>query len=145
VDKGFFVKMKAKKTPDHSQQLSPVRVAPLGELTAYTVHEHELDIIAAGSPATLAFNFAVALVSVGITFVLTLTTTTISSNRLFYGYLIVCINCLLVGIIMFVYWLKTRTSVNITVTKIKNRLVVSPPIQEQLPPDSTASKEASPT
>ncbi len=48
--------MSSRKSPDRTQQLSPVRVAPLGELTAYTVHEHELDIIAAGSPATLAFN-----------------------------------------------------------------------------------------
>jgi hypothetical protein len=144
VVKEFFNSMAAKKTPDHTQQLSPVRVAPLGELTAYTVHEHELDIIAAGSPATLAFNFAVALVSIGIAFVLTLTTTTISSDRLFYGYLIVCINCLLIGIIMFVYWLKTRASVNITVTKIKSRLVISPPIQEQLPADPAPPREAHP-
>lgn len=88
--------MTAKKAPDSTQQFSQIRVAPLGELTAYTVHEHELDIIAAGSPATLAFNFAVALISIGVSFILTLTTTTISSNRLFYSYLIVCINCLLV-------------------------------------------------
>ena len=111
TNKGSFNSMAARKAPDHTQQLSPVRVAPLGELTAYTVHEHELDIIAAGSPATLTFNFAIALFSVGVTFVVTLTTTTIGSDRLFYGYLIVCINCLLVGTIMFVYWLRTRTSV----------------------------------
>lgn len=137
--------MATKKTHDPTQQLSPVRVAPLGELTAYTVHEHELDIIAAGSPATLAFNFAVALISIGITFILTLTTTTIPTDRLFYGYLIACINCLLVGFIMFVYWLKTRTSVNITVTKIKSRLVVAPPIQEHLPTDPAESKDTSST
>jgi hypothetical protein len=137
--------MATKKTHDPTQQLSPVRVAPLGELTAYTVHEHELDIIAAGSPATLAFNFAVALISIGITFILTLTTTTIPTDRLFYGYLIACTNCLLVGFIMFVYWLKTRTSVNITVTKIKSRLVVAPPIQEHLPTDPAESKDTSPT
>lgn len=134
--------MPAKKAPDSTQQLSPVRIAPLGELTAYTVHEHELDVIAAGSPATLAFNFAVALISIGVSFILTLSTTTISSNRLFYSYLIVCINCLLVGMIMFIYWLRTRSSVNITVAKIKSRLVVSPPIQEQLPAAPASSRES---
>lgn len=61
----------AKKLPDPGQQMSPVRVAPLGELHAYTVHEHELDIIAAGSPATLSFNVAVALFSFGVSFVIT--------------------------------------------------------------------------
>lgn len=104
-----------------------------------------MDIIAAGSPATLAFNFAIALISIGITFVLTLTTTTIGSDRLFYGYLIACINCLLVGVIMFVYWLKTRTSVNVTVAKIRSRLTTSTPIQEQLPTDTAASKEGTST
>jgi hypothetical protein len=134
--------MSAKKAADSTQQLSPVRVAPLGELTAYTVHEHELDVIAAGSPATLAFNFAVALISIGVSFILTLTTTTISSNRLFYGYLIVCLNCILLGMIMFAYWLKTRSSVHITVTKIKSRLIVPPPIAEQLPAAPASSREA---
>ncbi len=128
--------MTTKKSDDHTQQLSLVHVAPLGKLTAYTVLEHELDIIAAGSPANLAFNFAVALISIGISFVLTLTTTTIPSNRLFYGYLIACLNCMLVGIIMFAYWLKTRTTVSITVAKIKSRLIA--PVSVQEPPiDST--------
>lgn len=127
--------MPNKRPTDHTHQMSPVRVAPLGELTAYTVHEHELDLIAAGSPATLAFNFAVALISIGLSFVLTITTTTISSDRLYYGYLIVAINCILIGTILFAYWLKTRTSVGVTVMKIKSRLTVAPPIQEPIPPE----------
>ena len=129
--------MTAKKSSNHTQQISLIHVAPLGRLNAYTVHEHELDIIAAGSPANLAFNFSVALISIGISFVLTLTPTTITSNRLFYSYLIACINCLLAGLIMFVYWLKTRASVNVTVAKIKSRLVVSTPVREPSAIDPT--------
>jgi len=128
--------MTARRSNDPARQDPLVRVAPLGELIAYTVYEHELDIIAAGSPATLAFNFAVALISIGTSLVLTLTTTTITSNRLFYGYLIACINCLLAGIVMFAYWLKTRTSVSVTVAQIKGRLVISTPTQEPPPVDS---------
>jgi hypothetical protein len=79
----------------------------------------------------------VALISIGISFVLTLTTTTIASNRLFLGYLVACINCLLVGIFMFTYWLKTRASVSVTVAKIKSRLIVPMPVQEPPPIDST--------
>ncbi len=127
----------AKKPTTPGQQMSPVRVAPLGELNAYTVHEHELDIIAAGSPATLSFNFAVAMISIGVTFVLTLTTTTITSDRLFYSYLLVCINTLIVGLILLVYWWRSRTSVLIIVSKIKNRMVAPTPIQEESP-ESTA-------
>jgi hypothetical protein len=121
----------AKRQNPTGQQMSPVRVAPLGELNAYTVHEHELDIIAAGSPASLAFNVAIALISIGISFVITLTTTTITSNRLFYSYLIVCINCLIFGFVLIGYWWKSRTSVLIIVSKIKNRMSPPTPIQEQ--------------
>jgi hypothetical protein len=123
--------MAAKKAIDPGQQLSPVRVAPLGELNAYTVHEHELDIIAAGSPATLSFNVAVALLSAGLTFVITLTTTTITTNRLFYSYLIVCINFLLAGLLLLGYWWRSRTSVLVIVSKIKSRMPAPQAIQEQ--------------
>ena len=122
--------MTTRKNPDPTQQLPLMQVAPLGKLDAYTAHEHELDLIAAGSEASLICNFAVALISIGVSLVLTLTTTEISSDRLFYGYLLACINCRLVGIIMFAYWLKTRTSVGVTVAKIKARLVVATPVQE---------------
>jgi hypothetical protein len=125
--------MTTKKFPDHTQQYPMVRVAPIGELTAYTVLEYELDIIAAGSPANLAFNLAVASISIGVSFVLTLTTTTISSDRLFIVYLNLCIVCLFAGIVMFAYWFKTRTSVSSTVAKIKSRLVVPTPVQEPPP------------
>jgi cytochrome c biogenesis protein CcdA len=130
--------MTARKVTDPIRQLSPIRVAPLGELNAYTVHEHELDIIAAGSPATLAFNFAVSLVSIGVSFVLTLTTTTINSNRLFIVYVNICIVYLLAGVIMFAYWLKTRSSVSHTVAEIKSRLIVATPVQQAPPVDSTS-------
>jgi len=122
-----------KKPITQGQQMSPVRIAPLGELNAYTVHEHELDIIAAGSPATLSFNVAVALISIGVSFGITLTTTTITSDRLFYSYLIVCINCLIIGLLLLAYWWKSRTSVLIIVSKIKSRMLPPTPIQEQLP------------
>ena len=97
--------MITKKSQDPTQQLLPVRVTPPAELVAYIVHEHELDIIAAGSLVPLALNFAVALISIGISFVLTLTTT-IASNRLFYGYLVACINFWIVGVILLSFWLK---------------------------------------
>lgn len=134
----------AKKSAASEQQMSPVRVAPLGELNAYTVHEHELDIIAAGSPATLSFNIAIALLSIGVTFILTLTTTTIPSDRLFYSYLNVCVICLIAGVVLLAYWWKSRRSVLIIVSKIKSRMPAPTAIQEQLPeppPESSIGSE----
>ncbi len=136
--------MAAKKSTDPTHQFSTVRVAPLGELKAYTLHEHELDLIAAGSSATLAFNVAIALISSGISFVLTLTTTTIESNRLFYSYLIVCFNCFLVGFFMLGKWVMSRTSVDLMVREIKSRLIVPQLIQEPLPGEPGRSSPSTP-
>jgi hypothetical protein len=121
--------MTAKNPPDHTWQLVPVQVSPPPELIAYTVLEHELDTIAAGPPSTRAINFAVALISIGICFALTLATTTITSILLFIVYANLCIICLLVGIIMLAFWLKGRTS-NAMIARIKSRLIVPTPVQE---------------
>jgi hypothetical protein len=48
--------------PGKGQPQHPViRVAPLGELNAYTVYEHELELLARGSPGGIFLNFALAL------------------------------------------------------------------------------------
>ncbi len=79
-----------------------------------------------------------ALVSIGVFFVLTLTATTINSNRLFVVYVNIFMICLLVGLIMFAYWLKTRSSVSHTVAEIKSRMIVATPVQQVPPVDSTS-------
>jgi len=54
-----------------------IRYAPLGELRVYAVYEHELEILAHGSPASLYLNFALALLSVFATSLVALVTTPI--------------------------------------------------------------------
>jgi hypothetical protein len=127
----------ARKTnASHPQPLAPVvNVSMVGELNVYVVHEHELDQIAEGSPATLAFNGAIALISIGVAFVLTLTTTTISKPWLFSVYL-------LVGTVLLVYWWRTRTSVRQVVEKIKDRMPPPPGIQEQMPVEQPSAFSA---
>lgn len=120
-----------------SHQLAPVvNISLVGELNVYLVHEHELDELAEGSPATLAFNGAIALISVGMTLFITLTTTTITLGWLFNVYLFICINFLLVGTILLVYWWRTRTSVRRMVRKIKDRMPPPQGIQEAMPVDA---------
>jgi len=135
------VKM-ARKAAGTPNQLAPiVNIAPIGELNVYIVHEHELDEIAQGSPATLAFNAAVALISLGVGFLITVTTTTITLSWLFNLYLFVCINFLLVGSLLLGYWWRTRTSVRVVVTRIKSRMPPPVGIQEQADPSSPTADE----
>jgi hypothetical protein len=52
------------KKPDLSP---PLRIAPLGELNAYVVYEHDLDRLAQGSPALVMLNFALFFLGVAAT------------------------------------------------------------------------------
>ena len=137
--------MAAKKAAgSNPKSLTPVfNIAPLGELNAYVVYEHELDQIAEGSPASLALDVAIALLSSGAGFLLTLTTTTIAVPWLFSVYLFVCVNFLLVGVILLGYWWRARTSVRGIVAKIKNRMPPPPGIQE-LPGTAPSASSADP-
>jgi len=77
-----------RKVSDANNQFAPaLNVAHIGQLNLYVVHEHELDKLAEGSPATLAFNGAVAFISLAAALLLTVTTTTITKNWLFNTYL----------------------------------------------------------
>jgi hypothetical protein len=139
------VNLGAKKAAGPSpKSLTPVfNIAPLGELNAYVVYEHELDQIAEGSPAGLALDVAIALLSSGAGFLLTLTTTTIALPWLFSVYLFVCVNFLLVGVILLGYWWRARTSVRALVVKIKSRK--PPPVGIQEQPPTALSSGAEPT
>ena len=114
----------------------PVRVVRQPDSIVYTVYEHELDIIRAGPPATLALNFAVALISIGVSLAVALATTTISADWLFCSYLIACFNCLIAGTYLFGYWLTTRTTASL-VRKIRSRLTALPSTQGRMPTDLT--------
>ena len=57
-----------------------VRVAPLGELKVYMVTEEEIDKLGGGSPGSIFLNFAIALLSLSASFLLTLLTTTIGPS-----------------------------------------------------------------
>jgi hypothetical protein len=105
-----------------------VRVAPLGELKAYTVSEHELDRLARGSVVSDLLTIAYALLSVAVTLLATLLSTTLDDLRLthfFCAFLIFTI----AGVICFIIGWRTRESVKSLVNEIKNRM---PPPAERI-------------
>ena len=107
-----------------------IRHAPLGELRVYTIHEHELEGLARGSPASLFLNFALALLPVSITMMVTLATTTISSDRLYVFFVCVCLISFLSGLVLLGLWFTNRTSSKKMIAQIKNRMPPPQGIQE---------------
>ena len=110
-----------------------VRIAPMGELNAYIVFEHELDELVKGSTATLWLNFALALLPAALGVAVTMAGSTLTE---FNFLLFFCLSGLLtlVGLACLVVWWKTHKSAAESLRKIKARMPsaisLPPPIQE---------------
>jgi hypothetical protein len=124
----------APKRPADS--LSPsIRIAPPAELKAYVVYEHELEILATGSPSSLYLNFSLFLIGTALSLVVALVTTPIPSDRVFYGFLIFCLVASISGVVLFALWWRYHESAKDLTSRIKNQMPPNPAIQER-PMDS---------
>ncbi len=106
-----------------STSLPPVEVrrGTFAQLTIYEVAEYELDILAHGSPDSLYLNFAIFLLSVGISFLIGLLTAVLSP-RVFTIFVVITTVGFLIGLLMLIIWLKRRSSTSDLVGKIRSRL-----------------------
>jgi len=109
--------------PPAKQQLPQpvIRVAPLGELNAYIVTEHELETLAQGSPAGLLLNFALALLPMAGSIIVTLRSSTMTDLN-FTLFTSASIIFIIAGLICLTLWWRLHTSVKTLVQEIKNRM-----------------------
>ncbi|UUO06152.1 hypothetical protein M4951_22670 [Blastopirellula sp. J2-11] len=113
-----------------SSQPRPVyRVAPLGELRAYTISEEELHELARGGDLSLDLNFSVALLSVFATILATFLTVPLEGT-VFTGFLTVGTVTLIAGVYLLIKGIRNYRSTNLLVQTIKNRLPPAEGIQE---------------
>lgn len=107
-----------------------IRVAPLGELRVYVISEDELNEPEQGSPASQHLNFALALLASGLSFLATLLTTSIQSNRTFAVFVVLSVVFLLVGTILFSNWFRLRRSSKGLAQRIRERMPPAAGIRE---------------
>lgn len=114
-----------------------IRIAPLGELNAYIVNEHELDLLAQGSPGSNFLNLAYALFSASISLTVAILGTDIPSNRVFNVFVIFAVLTGMFGVICLILWKQSYRSNKDLVEQIKNRM--PPPIGTPAAPLTSAS------
>ena len=113
----------------------PVRVAPLGELNAYVVYEHELDILAHGSPGSNLLNISYALLPFAGAFVIALLGTDIPSDRVFAVFVLTALVSGVAGALCLVLGVISYRSNRVLVDEIKNRM---PPPASPAPAPSSS-------
>jgi hypothetical protein len=110
-----------------------VRVAPLGELRAYTISEHELEKLEQGSPISDLLTIGLCLLSAALTVLATLLSTTLAPTTLTLFFCTLLITGLGGAICTFLGW-RMRTSTKELAQQIRARMPAAPSIQ-QAPPE----------
>lgn len=112
--------MDNQKTQDESQP--KIKRARVDSLNLYEVTDGELELIEKGSPSSIYLNFAVALLSMAVSFLIALLTAKIESLHVFCIFIIICASGFIFGIILFVLWYRNRNDFVQTIKRIKDRL-----------------------
>lgn len=99
-----------------------VRKSYVEYVNIYEVTENELNILEGGGQSTIMMDFAISLLSIAITCVVSLCTSTFHKDIIMFSFLFVTISCMIVGVILLFLGLKNRKSTSKTVKQIKERL-----------------------
>ncbi|MCK9612346.1 MAG: hypothetical protein PHR81_03180 [Bacteroidales bacterium] len=92
-------------------------------LTIYEVSESELEIIEKGSPSSIYLNFAIFLISVAASFLVSLLTSDYTNKQnTFIVFLVITIVGFMIGIFLIILWLRTKNDFDQTIKKIKDRV-----------------------
>lgn len=124
----LLYKSQRKALPDMNQTTNPSPLAPaihrarLDRLAIFEVSESELETLERGSPSSLFLNLAIFVVSVAISFSISLATTTINSDRTHAVFVIVTVIGYLAAFTFFLLWWKTYSSAKSVAQQIRNRL-----------------------
>jgi NADH:ubiquinone oxidoreductase subunit K len=107
---------------DNSGGEIQVQRGKLDSLSVYEITDYELDILEKGSPASVYLNFGIFFASVSLSFLASLLTTDIESNRTFTVFVIIVAVGLAVGGVLLFMWWNREDTVSETIEKVKGRI-----------------------
>jgi hypothetical protein len=113
-----------------SSQLAPaLRVAPVGELRAYTVSQEGPHELARGGNVSVSLDFGISLISIFATIAVTFLSVSLD-GRVFLGFFSAGLVTLILGAFFLIKGLRDYRSTGELVKAIKSRLPFSPGVQE---------------
>ncbi|NCQ16908.1 MAG: hypothetical protein COZ80_06560 [Ignavibacteria bacterium CG_4_8_14_3_um_filter_37_9] len=107
---------------NESQFLPEIRKGRVKTLTIHEVSETELNVLAQGSPNSIHLNFSIGLFTLASSFLISLLTTNIESDRVFMIFVTVVTIGFISSIILFFLWIKDYKSIKKVVEEIRKRL-----------------------
>ena len=95
-------------------------------LSLYEITDYELQVPEEGSVGATYLNFAVFVLSVAASFLATLLTTRMSSDRVFLVLVVVVVVGFAMGGTLLVFWYRTRRGMSKALRRIKDRCLPPP-------------------
>jgi len=111
---------------DSGDRTVRVRTGRVDSLSLYEVTDDELEVLEHGGPSSFFLNFAVLLISTASSFLITLLTTTVLSDRTFTVFLLITLVGFVGGAILLLIWNRNRQSASSVVKRIKGRMPQEP-------------------
>lgn len=105
-----------------SEKALRVRRGRVDSVDLYEVKEHELEILENGEQTGLYLNFAIFLLSLAFSGILTLSTATFTNSKIENTFLFISILGVLGGFFLLILWWRGRKSIKQVVKKIKDRI-----------------------
>ena len=100
-----------------------IRKGKVDSLTIYEISEGELETIERGSPNSTLLNFAIFLLSIATSFLVTLLTVDLKDKQnLFIVFTIITVVGFIIGLVLFVLWWRTKNDVDEVLKRIKERV-----------------------
>jgi hypothetical protein len=111
-------------TPNTATESTPLRVrrGRVASVDLYEVKDSELDILEKGSPSSIQLNFAIFLLSLAFSSIVTLCTATFKSGITQTIFVVVAVIGVLMGFYLLISWWRTRTSITAVVKGIRERI-----------------------
>lgn len=110
-------------------------------LSLYEITEHELNVLENGSPSSLLLNFSLVLLPTATSFLITLLTTTIQSDRMFSVFVMLVICGYISGLILLILWWRNRKSITGIVSRIRDRIPQEEQTEGENSPETNQSME----
>lgn len=124
IESGKIVTKHHEENINESADKGPtIKKGKVDSLAIYEITDGELATIERGSPNSTFFNIGIALISVAISFLVTLVTVDLSLRlRLFIVFVIVTVVGFIVGVVLMILWVKTKKDVDEVLKKIRDRI-----------------------
>jgi len=112
----------SQSTPTSGEKPLEIRRGRVDSLTLFEVTDGELQTLERGSPNSVFLNFAIFFISSAVSFLITLLTVAIESNRTFTAFLVFTVLFGIAGVVLLVLWWRTRNEVSEALKAIRQRI-----------------------